>query len=312
VVTASAVRPVSENYYFVGGVGRVGDRVLSDDQRIRVATNNLAPRFFEVMRMPLIAGRDFSDGDALPNAPKVAIISERLARHFTGNPVGQLIGDGRNTAEVIGVASDMRYASIKAAPREVLYLSIMQAGQRGFGYSPSFEIRYAGATTDVLRGAREAVARVDPGLQMFATRTLEEQTTVSLTAERLLALLMSYFGIFALALSCIGLYGVMSDRVTMRTAEIGLRLALGAQQQAVRWLVLREALITVGFGVIAGLAAAYGAVQLVRSQLFGVEPHDPFALAGATAVLVAIACAAAYIPARRASLIDPLGALRHE
>jgi ABC-type antimicrobial peptide transport system permease subunit len=147
---------------------------------------------------------------------------------------------------------------------------------------------------------------------MFATRTLEEQTTASLTAERLLAMLMSYFGIFALALSCIGLYGVMSDRVTMRTAEIGLRLALGAQQQAVRWLVLREALITVVCGVVAGLAAAYGAVQLVRSQLFGVEPHDPLALAGATAVLVAIACAAAYIPARRASRIDPLGALRHE
>jgi ABC-type antimicrobial peptide transport system permease subunit len=147
---------------------------------------------------------------------------------------------------------------------------------------------------------------------MFATRTLEEQTSASLTAEHLLALLMSYFGVFALALSCIGLYGVMSDRVTLRTAEIGLRLALGAEQRAVGWLVLREALITVTIGVIVGLAGAFGAVRLVRSQLFGVEPHDPLSLAGATVVLVAIACIAAYVPARRASRIDPLGALRHE
>jgi predicted permease len=310
VITASTARPVSDTYYFIGGTSQIGDRVLADNERVRFAWNSVASRYFETFRIPLIAGRDFDERDGLPGAPKVAIIGERMARHFTGNPVGQRMGNGRELAEVVGVVRDIRYASVKDQPREVVYFPMLQ--DQRFAYTPSFEIRYGGATSDVVRGAREAVARVDSGLQMFATRTLEEQTTVSLTAERLLALLMSWFGLFALALSCIGLYGVMSDRVTLRTAEIGLRLALGAQQEAVRWLVLREALITVSLGVVAGLAAAFGAVQLVRSQLFGVEPHDPLALAGATGVLAAIACLAAYVPARRASRIDPLGALRHE
>jgi predicted lysophospholipase L1 biosynthesis ABC-type transport system permease subunit len=287
--------------------------VLGNDQRIRIAFNSVAPGFFETMRIPLVAGRDFDERDAASGAPKVAIISERMARHFAGNPVGQQIGNGRSMAVVVGVARDMRYARVKDVPREVVYFPLVQeTGPAGYGFVPSFEIRYAGATADVIRGARDAVARVDTRLPMFATRTLEEQTSASLTAEHLLALLMSYFGVFALALSCIGLYGVMSDRVTLRTAEIGLRLALGAQQRAVGWLMLREALITVTIGVIAGLAGALGAVRLVRNQLFGVEPHDPLSLAGATAVLVAIACIAAYVPARRASRIDPLGALRHD
>jgi predicted permease len=310
-ITMSMVRPVSDTYYFIDSVSQLGDRLLGDDQRIRVAYNPVAPRYFETLGIPLIAGRDFDERDT-PDAPEVIIISERMARHFTGNPIGQRIGSGMKVKEVIGVARDIRYANVKDAPREVLYFPLFQGGPQDFGYTPSVEIRYAGAVGDIVRAAHEAVARVDPGLQMFATRTLEEQTNVSLAAERLLALLVSWFSVFALALCCIGLYGVMSDRVTLRTAEIGLRLALGAQQRTVSWFVLREALITVAIGVIVGLAAAFAAVQLIRSQLFGVEPHDPVALAGATALLLTIACAAAWLPAHRASRIDPLRALRHE
>jgi predicted permease len=311
VISASMVRPVSDTYYFVDVVSQVGERMLGDDQRIRVAFNPVAPRYFETFGIPLVAGRDFDARDT-PESPKVIIISERMARHFTGNPVGQRIGRDKNVREVIGVARDIRYANVKDAPREVLYLPLLQGQPQDFRYTPSFEIRYAGAVGDIVRAAHEAVSRVDSGLQMFATRTLEEQTEASFAAERLLALLMSWFGAFALALSCIGLYGVMSDRVTLRTAEIGLRLALGAQQRTVSWLVLREALITVAIGVTLGLAAAFAAVQLIRSQLFGVEPHDPLALTGATLLLLTIACAAAYLPAHRASRIDPLRALRHE
>ena len=140
-------------------------------------------------------------------------------------------------------------------------------------------------------------------------RTLEAQTEVQLSRERLLALLTMYFGLFALVLSCIGLYGVMSDRVSLRTAEIGLRVALGAQAGSVQWLVLREATITVLIGGVVGLAGAMAAASVVRSQLFGVEPHDPIALAGASGVLVAMAAIAAYLPARRASRIEsPHGA----
>jgi ABC-type antimicrobial peptide transport system permease subunit len=143
-------------------------------------------------------------------------------------------------------------------------------------------------------------------------KTLEQQTEDSFARERLLALLTSYFGGFAVLLACIGLYGLMSYGVTQRTAEMGLRMALGAPPSAVRWLVVRESAWTVIAGAAAGLAATFGVVRLVQSQLFGVQPHDPAALAGATALLLSMAFAAAYLPARRASRIDPLTALRHD
>jgi len=309
--TASAVRPVSDSYYLVSSVSQIGDRRLPDDQRVRVAFNNLAPGYFTTLGIPFVAGRDFDDRDS-PDAPKVVIISERMARHFVGNPVGQRLGAGPSAREVIGVVRDTRYANIKDAPREVLYFPFFQAQPKEFFSSPTFEIRYAGGTQDLLSSVREAVSRADPRLQIFRVRTLEEQTQDSLSRERLLALLMSYLGGFAVVLACIGLYGLTSYGVTLRTAEIGLRMALGAQSAAVLWMIVREATVTVVAGTIAGLMATLGAVRLVRSQLFGVEPHDPMALAGATALLLAMALIAAYLPARRASRVDPLSALRHE
>src|SRR5207244_4530513 len=153
--------------------------------------------------IPFVAGRDFEERDS-PDAPKVVIISERMARHFVGNPVGQRIGAGPSAGEVIGVVRDTRYANIKDAPREVLYFQFFQAQPKEFFSSPSFEIRYAGGTQDVLSSVREAVSRVDPRLQMFRVRTLDEQTQDSLSRERLLALLMSYLGGFAVVLACIG------------------------------------------------------------------------------------------------------------
>ena len=147
---------------------------------------------------------------------------------------------------------------------------------------------------------------------MFQARTLEEQTEDSFSRERLLAMLAGYFGGFAVLLACIGLYGLLSYGVTQRTAEMGLRMALGAQPSSVRWLVVRESTWTVLSGAILGLCGTFAAVRLVHTQLFGIELHDPTALAGATALLLALALAAAYLPARRASRIDPLTALRHE
>jgi len=310
-VTASAVRPVSDTYYLVSSVSQIGDQSLPDDQRIRVAFNNLAPGYFATLGIPFVAGRDFEERDS-PDAPKVVIVSQRMASHFAGSAVGQRIGAGRGAREVIGVVKDTRYANIKDAPREVLYFPFFQAQPKEFFSSPTFEIRYAGGMQDVLSSVRAVMSRVDPRLQMFRVRTLEEQTQDSLSRERLLALLMSYLGGFAVVLACIGLYGLTSYAVTLRTAEIGLRMALGAQSATVLWMIVREATVTVVAGTIAGLVGTLGAVRLVRSQLFGVEPHDPIALTGATALLLAMALIAAYMPAKRASRIDPLSALRHE
>jgi predicted permease len=310
-VTISAVRPVSENYYFVTSFRHFGDKELTGDQRVRAAFNHVAPGYFATLGIPLIAGREFDDRDTR-DSPRVAIISERMARHFDGNPIGQRLDTGPAACEVVGVARDARYANVKDAVREVVYFPIFQLPPQSIGYSPTFEIRHAGAAAGLLPVINRAVSRVDPDLTIFGVKTLEQQTEDSFARERVLALLTAYFGVFAVLLACIGLYGLMSYGVTQRTAEIGLRMALGAQPSAVRWLFVRESMWTVIAGALAGLGGAAAAVRLVQSQLFGVQPNDPAALAGATALLLALAFAAAYLPARHAAQIDPLTALRHE
>ena len=310
-VTMSAVRPVSENYYFVSSFREINGKPLTDEQRIRVAFNHVAPGYFATLGIPLIAGRDFNEGDS-PGAPNVIIISERLARHFEGNPIGQRLGAGASEREVVGVARDTRYANVKDAPREVVYYPISQIAPANIFYVPTFEIRYAGSAAGLTQAIRTAVSRVDPGLTPFRVTTLERQTEDSFARERLLALLTSYFGGFAVWLACIGLYGLLSYGVTRRAAELGLRMALGAQPSTVRWLVVKESAWTVIAGIAAGLGATLWVTRLIRAQLFGVQPYDPLALAAATALLLAMAVTAAYLPARRASRLDPLTALRHE
>jgi ABC-type antimicrobial peptide transport system permease subunit len=147
---------------------------------------------------------------------------------------------------------------------------------------------------------------------MFRANTLQQQTEESFARERLLAALTTYFGVFAVLLACIGLYGLLSYGVNQRTPEMGLRMALGARPSALRWLIVRESAWTVLAGTAIGLAAAVATVRTLQSQLFGVVPHDPVALAVATLVLLGTTFAAAYLPARRASRVDPLTALRHE
>jgi predicted permease len=309
-VTMSAVRPVSDDAYFVTSFRTFGGKTLPPDQRVRAAFNHVAPGYFGTLGIPLIAGREFDERDT-SESPKVVIISERMARHFEGNPIGQRLDQGPDAREVVGVVRDVRYARVKDAEREVVYFPAFQFS-KGFHTSQTLEIRYAGSAADLLPSIREAVSRAEPALTMFRVKTLERQTEESFARERLLAWLTSYFGAFAVLLACIGLYGLMSYGVTQRTAEMGLRMALGAQPSAVRWLVVRESAWTVIAGAATGLVAVFGVVRFVQSQLFGVEPNDPMTLACATALLLTMALAAAYLPARRASRIDPLTALRHD
>jgi predicted permease len=303
---------VSDGYYFISVVSGVGERALSDDQRIRIAYNNVGPGYFATLGIPLLIGRDFDRRDA-GNAPKAAIISEKMARHFSGNPVGQRIVLGReDVREVVGVVKDIRYARVKDAPREVVYVPIFQENPKNMWYAPTFEIRYAGTAAEMLRSVRQVVAGIEPGLTVFRSKTLEVQTEESLSRERLLALLTSYFGGFALLLACIGLYGLMTYAVAQRTAELGLRMALGARPLAIQWMVLRESAATVFAGIGFGLLASVATIRFLQSQLFGVQPYDPATLSGATLLLMAMAFAAAYLPAARASRINPISALRHE
>jgi len=303
---------VSDGYYFIGTVTQAGSRTLPDAEPIRIAYNDISPGYFKTLAIPLLSGRDFDRRDDA-GSPPVAIVSEKLARHFVGDPVGQRIRLGKSDLrEVVGVARDSRYANVKDAPREVVYLPLFQARPDGFWYAPSFEIRYAGSLPEVLRRVRESVERLDPQLVPFRLKTLEAQTQESLVRERLLALLASCFSGFALLLACIGLYGLMACIVARRTSELGLRIALGASPTQIRRTVMRDSARTVTIGALAGLLAAISAARLLASQVHGLDPTDPGVLAGSTATLLLLTSFASYLPARRATRIDPATALRQE
>jgi predicted permease len=308
-VTLSIVRPVSDLYTLVDRVTPAGGRLLPADAAVQTVVDLLAPGYFGTMSIPLLAGRDFDLRDT-PEAPKVAIVSEQLARHFQGNPVGQRLTVGKDDLrEIVGVAADTRYASVKDTPREVLYLPFFQSTP---GFTPTYEIKYVGVAADVLRAAADAVERVDPALALFRAKTLEAQTQESFARERLLAWLTTYFGALAWLLAGIGLYGLLSYTVAQRTPEFGLRMALGAQPTDIGLTVMRESVGTVLVGLAVGVGAALMVVRLVRTQLYGVEPADPIALAGAILALLVLAIAASFVPAHRASHIEPIVALRHE
>jgi predicted permease len=310
-VTASAVRPVDDSAYFVNVVSAIGQHQFPDQQGIRVATNQIAPAYFSTLGVGMLRGREFDSRDDL-TAPKTAVISETMARRRFPNqdPIGQQITlSGNDTRTIIGIARDVRHANIKDLPRDVVYRPFFQDARPG---PPTFEIRYAGLTADALTAARLTVAATDPNLTPFRIKTLEMQTGESLSREQVLAVLTTYSGGFATLLACIGLYGLMTWSVTQRTSELGLRMALGAPPAAVRWMVLRENLATVLAGVAIGLAASLAATRLVQSQLYALDPHDPATLAVSAALLITLSLAAAYIPAFRASRVDPIRALRHE
>jgi len=307
-VSLSVVRPVSDSYYLIDVVGQVGDRHFPPEGGIRVALNAIGPDYFATMGTRLLAGREFDARDTI-GAPQVAIVSEQLAHQFEGNPIGQTLAMGPNTYEVIGVAADSRYARVKDLPRAVVYSPYFQGLPR---FPPSYEIKYERASEEVLRAAKDVIARIDPALIVFNVKTLEAQTRESFARERLLASLTTYFGTFAWLLAGIGLYGLMACTVAQRVREFGLRLALGAAPAAVRWSVIRESAGTVLAGLVIGLAAALMVLRLVRTQLYQVEPSDPAAIATALLALLALSSCAAFIPAHRASRIDPMTALRQE
>jgi predicted permease len=306
----STVAPVSTNFYFVNGVGRLGDREMRGSERVRAATNFLSPGYFATIGSPLVAGRDFDVRDD-EKAAKVVIISERLASKFAGFALGQTI-DFNGGSEVIGIARDVRYANVKDAPRDVVYAPLFQ-NPSGFATTPqTFEIRYEGPTAAVFPSIRAAVAGVDPALTVFNLNTLEGYTAHSLSQERMLAATSAYVGVFALLLAALGLYGLMMYTVTERTSEIGLRMALGSSPSDVRRMVLRHGIGTVVAGVVVGFGGALWLAGFARGQIVDLEPLDPASFAIATMVLLAVAAGAAWLPALRASRIDPISALRHE
>ena len=274
-----------------------------------------SPGFFQTLQIPVRLGRDFTDRD-VKGAPKVGIVNQKFVdRYFGGaNPLGRHIGMGIDPGtpmdiQIIGVVGNTKYESLREEMPYELYIPFAQAG---FANGVTVYTRAQSDPTTVFNTLRGVVREVDASVPMYELRTLDQQMELSLLTERLLATLSSVFGGLATLLAALGLYGVMAFMVTRRTREIGIRMALGAGQGSVVWMVMRETLVLAGVGVAIGLAGAYGVTRLVQAQLFGVGATDLLTMAAAALGIASVAALAGYLPARRATGIDPMVALRWE
>lgn len=268
--------------------------------------------FVSTLRISLLRGRPLSRADE-DEAPRVAIINTALARQLFGTDdvIGRrlILGlSGKSDIEIVGVVANAIYTSIRRQNTPILYVPYRQNSVRG----GTFEIRTAGDPTAFVASAREALRTVDPTLPIFDVRTLHDQILYSIRQERLFARLALFLGTLALTLSAMGVYGLLAFTVARRTPEIGVRMALGAERRAVRWMVLRQSLVLVVLGLLLGIPAAAASTPVLQSILFGLEPRDARVLGTAALVMLIVSLAAAYAPARRASRIDPLTALRAE
>jgi predicted permease len=286
---------------------------MNTDEDINVKHNVVGAGYFATMQIPLLAGRNFSPSDT-STSRTVAIISEHTAKTLfpLGNPIGRhyRLGDNKpeNDVTVIGVAKDVKFHDLAEEPVNLDYFPYTQHPW-GFG---DFEVRYIGGFAPVAAAVQLTIHSIDGNLPITRVTTLDEQVARSITNQRLVAQLSAFFGLLAVFLSCIGIYGVMSYVVNKRTNEIGIRMALGARRSNMLWMMLREILTLVSIGVVIGLPVTLAGDRLVSKMLFGLRPSDPVTLVSATVILLIVAAIAGYLPARRASLMDPMVALRYE
>jgi predicted permease len=284
----------------------------------RTFANAVSAQYFAVMRIAVLRGRAFTDADR-STGPRVAVVNQTFARRFLGdaNPIGRRVafcaGDPCASApqammEIVGMAEDAKYADLREGNRPMLYVPFTQHDQT----LRELEVRTTGNPALSAATLRRELARVDPRLASVEVTELREQVDASLLAERLTAKLSATFGLLALALAAVGLYGVIAYMTLQRTAEIGLRIALGARRRQVRRLVLGDIFRLVLVGVVLGLPGGLAGARLLEPELYGVAPTDPLATTAALVTLVVAALLAGYLPARRAAAVDPLIALRAE
>jgi len=316
---------ILEDNEWDSGMSVEGFTPAKPDEHAEPYMNAIGPNYFATLGVPIVAGRDFTINDRHivkhgPEewnwAPTTVMINEKFAKkYFAGrNPIGLHLGFGTDPGtptdmEVIGVVKDFKYTNLRDEIPEQAYIPYL--GDRFLG-GMTIYVRTTGDANQLMSTVRSAVRHMDPNVPVYAMRTTEVTINESLSTERMIASLSAVFGFLATLLAVIGLYGVMAYTVAQRTREVGIRIALGAARGEVIWLVMREVLLLVAIGVIAGVTASLALTRVVQSQLFGLTPHDPLTLGLATAALALVACAAGYIPALRASRLDPMVALRYE
>jgi putative ABC transport system permease protein len=277
--------------------------------------NIVGAGFFGKMGIPLAAGREFKDSDTQA-APKVAIVNETFAKHFFGNrnPIGRKLTPGWDPKvlpdiEIVGVVKDSKYSNVKQKTPRVYYTPWAQSKDIG---ELSFYVRTALSPSQMAPQIRRVMSSIDRDLPLEGLRTLEEQVARTIRQDRIVLQLAASFAAIATVLAMLGLYGVMAYSVTRRTREIGIRLALGAGTARIRSMVMRELLVILAAGLLLGVPAALALGRMTESQLFGVKAYDTSVVLGAVSALAAAAFLAAYLPARRATRVNPVEALRYE
>jgi predicted permease len=273
--------------------------------------------FFETMEIPIVAGRAIDKRD-VDGAPVAAVVNQVFAeKYFRGqNPVGRhfTLGGKANGAdiEIVGVARTARYSSLKREIPPVTYIAWIQAPKSRQLREMVFELRATGNPLALANTVRQIVHQIGPQVPVADMTTQSRRIDQTILQERTFAQLCACFGGLALLMACVGLYGTMAYAVARRTGEIGIRMALGATRRRVVWMILSEVVTLCAFGLLIGLGAAYQTTTFLKSFLFGVKPNDPLAIGASVAILIACAALAGYLPAVRASRIDPMAALRDE
>jgi len=279
-----------------------------------VPFNVAGPGFFETVQIPLLTGREFGWQDR-GNSPPVAVVNRAFARKFFDdqNPLGKRFGNAgpgsSSQIEIVGIIGDAKYGDLREQPQPMFYLPLFQhLEERPY----QVHARTAGDSATAIAAIRREIQAMDQDISIDNLRTINQVIHGLLQHDRMFAFLASVFGLLALLLTSIGIYGVVAYQVTRRTGEIGIRMALGAQRTDVLWMVMRETLLVLAAGAAIGLPAAVAAARVLRSLLFALGPSDPATIIWATATLVGAGALAGFLPARRAASISPMDALRHE
>ncbi len=272
----------------------------------------LYPRYFATMGISLLSGRDIQLNDCSPDAPKVVVINKTLAHRLFQNedPLGRRLGRAGEEFVIVGVVEDAKYGSLREETAGVIYYPFPN-GPTGRGQM-TLQVRTTGDSSALAPVIRAEVQRIDNSMAIFDVRPLSAFIAASIVQERLLTMLLSFFGLLAMLLAAIGLYGVISYSVAQRTHEIGIRMAMGAGSRDVLRLIIGQGMMLVLLGVSVGLAGSFGLMRLLKTLLYGVSPTDPLTFIGVTLLLTGVALLACWIPARRATKVDPLVALRVE
>ncbi|NOT61637.1 MAG: FtsX-like permease family protein, partial [Acidobacteria bacterium] len=301
--------------YGFGG-GNVWMDGASAQQAKNTSLNRVGPDYFKTLDIALLAGRDFDARDKV-GTPNVAIVNEAFGRRFLNgaNPVGQRFwveaspGEPDTPYEIVGLVRDTKYLNLREEFRPIAYYATAQDARGGAG--GKYLLRSRLPQAEIVAAVKRVLNEINPAITVNF-QGFKPMIEATILRERLMATLSGFFGVLALVLACIGLYGILSYSVASRTNEIGIRMALGAQSGDVRWLVLREALWLVIAGVAVGLPLIFAVTRLASALLFGLTPTDPISLLGAALLLLAVAMLAGYLPSQRATRVDPMVALRCE